>query len=64
MRSMGFPSIGSWMYIGCKDEFGVTPADVAPKTPLGGTYPAGTQTSALLALFNAAGLSACSDQSR
>lgn len=45
-------------YIGCKDEFGMTPADVAPKTPLGGTYPAGTQTSALLALFNAAGLSA------
>ena len=45
-------------YIGCHDEFGVTPADVAPQTPLNGSYPPGTLTSALLAKFTAAGLSA------
>lgn len=45
-------------YIGCHDEFGVTPSDVAPQTPLGGSYPPGTLTPALQAKFTAAGLSA------
>ncbi|WP_266158051.1 hypothetical protein [Dyella silvatica] len=45
-------------YIGCHDAFGVTPADVAPKTPVNGGYPPGTLTPALLAKFTAAGLSA------
>jgi hypothetical protein len=43
-------------YIGCNDSFGVTPPNVAPATPVGGTYPAGTLTPALLSLTSAAGL--------
>jgi hypothetical protein len=43
-------------YIGCNDSFGVTPPSVAPATPVGGTYPAGTLTPALLSLMSAAGL--------
>jgi hypothetical protein len=43
-------------YIGCNDSFGVTPARVAPATPVGGTYPAGTLTPALLSLMSAAHL--------
>jgi len=43
-------------YIGCNDSFGVTPPSVAPATPVGGSYPAGTLTPALLSLMSAAGL--------
>jgi hypothetical protein len=43
-------------YIGCNDSFGVTPASVAPATPVGGTYPAGTLSPALLSLMSAAKL--------
>jgi len=45
-------------FIGCNDSFGVTPAHVAPATPAGGSYAAGTLTPALLSLMNAAGLAA------
>jgi hypothetical protein len=45
-------------YMGCNDSFGATPANVAPATPTGGTYPAGTLTPALLGLMNAAGVPA------
>lgn len=45
-------------YMGCNDSFGVTPANVAPVTPTGGTYPAGTLSPALLSLMSAAGLAA------
>jgi hypothetical protein len=45
-------------YIGCHDSFGVTPSNVAPATPLGTQYPAGTLTPALLTLISAAGLGA------
>jgi hypothetical protein len=44
--------------IGCDDSFGVTPATVAPASPPGQTYPAGTLTPALLNLMTAAGLGA------
>ena len=43
-------------YNGCNDSFGVTPAIVAPATPVRQTYPAGTLTPALLSLMNAAHL--------
>jgi hypothetical protein len=43
-------------YIGCHDQFGYTPANIAPQTPTGGQYPAGTITPALQALFTTANL--------
>ena len=43
-------------YIGCRDSFGAPVKVVAAKTPTGGQYPACAKTSALKAMFTAAGL--------
>jgi hypothetical protein len=48
-------------YIGCRDNFGATVTFVAPKTPLGGQYPACVKTAALKKMFTEGKLDAVFD---
>ncbi len=48
-------NVGRCDYIGCHDSFGYTPADIAPNSSPGGTYPPGTITPGLQALLQGLG---------